>query len=247
MKTTERHDLKHNELTDALSATYVSLEQNRRNVTIGLGVLLAALAVWGGYAFYSSQRDAKAGALLAEALVVTEAQVVPPIAPAEGQAPTPPAPNTYPTEQAKLEAALPKLLAAADAYPATAAGIAARYQAAGVLASLRKPTEARERFQEVVDRDPRGLHGRMARLAVAELDVKAKQYDAAIKTLQELSLDARGDLPIDAVLVQLAQAYAEAGKKAEAQQALQRVTTEFATSPYAADAKKQLEALKAGA
>jgi tetratricopeptide (TPR) repeat protein len=238
MKTTERHELKHNELTDALSATYVTLEQNRRNVTIGLGVLLAVLAIWGGYAFYASQRDAKAGALLAEALVVTEAQVVPPIAPAEGQAPTPPAPNTYPTEQAKLEAALPKLLAAADAYPASAAG---------TLASLGKATEARQRFQEVVDRDPRGLHGRMARLAVAELDVKAKQYDTAIKTLQELSLDARGDLPIDAVLVQLAQAYAQAGKKAEAQQALQRVTTEFATSPYAADARKQLEALKAGA
>jgi TolA-binding protein len=247
MKTTERHELKHNELTDALSATYVSLEQNRKNVTIGVGVLLAVLAVWGGYAFYTSQRDAKAGALLAEALVVTEAQVVPPVAPAEGQPAPPVAPNTYPTEQAKLEAALPKLLAAADAYPASAAGIAARYQAAGTLASLGKATEAHQRFQEVVDRDPRGLHGRMARLAVAELDVKAKRYDAAIKTLQELSLDARGDLPIDAVLVQLAQAYAEAGKKAEAQQALQRVTTEFATSPYAADAKKQLEALKAGA
>jgi tetratricopeptide (TPR) repeat protein len=247
MKTTERHELKHNELTDALTTTYASLEQNRKNITIGLGVVLAVLAVWGGYAFYTSQRDAKAGALLAEALVVTEAQVVPPVAPAAGQPAPTAAPNTYPTEQAKLEAALPKLLAAADAYPGTAAGIAARYQAAGALASLGKATEARQRFQEVVDRDARGLHGRMARLAVAELDVKAKQYDAAIKTLQELSLDARGDLPVDAVLVQLAQAYAQAGKKAEAQQALQRVTTEFATSPYAPDAKRQLEALKGGA
>lgn len=247
MKTSERHDLKHNEIRSALTATYVSLEQNRKNFTIGIGVVLAALAAWGGYALFSSQRDAKAGALLAQALVVTEAQVVPPIAPVDGQAPTPPAPNTYPTEQAKLEAALPKLLAAAEAYPSTAAGIAARYQAAGTLASLGNATEARQRFQEVVDRDPRGLHGRMARLAVAELDVKAKQYDAAIATLQALSLDARGDLPIDAVLVQLARAYAEAGKKAEAQQALQRVATEFASSPYAADARKQLEALKAGA
>jgi tetratricopeptide (TPR) repeat protein len=247
MKTTERHDLKHNELTDALTATYASLEQHRKNITLGLGVLLAVAAAWGSYAFYTSQRDAKAGALLAEALVVTEAQVVPPVAPADGQPAPAAAPNTYPSEQAKLEAALPKLLAAADAYPGTPAGIAARYQAAGVLASLGKLTEARQQFQNVAERDGRGLHGRMARLAVAELDVKTKQYDAAIKTLQELSLDTRGDLPIDAVLVQLAKAYAEAGKKAEAQQALQRVTSEFATSPYAADAKKMLETLKAGA
>ena len=63
----------------------------------------------------------------------------------------------------------------------------------------------------------------------------------------ELSLDARGDLPVDAILVQLAQAYAAAGKKTEAQQALQRVATEFATSPYAADAKKLLETIKGGA
>ena len=247
MKTTERHELKHNELSDALTATYASFEQNRKNLTIGLGVVLAALAIWGSYAFYTSQREARAGALLAEALVVTEAQVVPAIAPAPGQPAPAPSPNSYPTEQAKLEAALPKLLAAADAYPKTDAGIAARYQAAGVLAQLGKSTEARQRFQEVVERDGRGVHGRMARLAVAEIDVKAKQYDAAIKTLQELSLDTRGDIPVDAVLLQLAKAYADAGKKAEAQQALLRVTTEFATSPYAADAKKLLDALKAGA
>lgn len=247
MKTSERHDLKHNELAETLQSTYLRLEQNRRNFTIGAGIVLALLAGGGAYAFYTSQRDARAGALLAEALVISEAQVVAPVAPADGQPAPPPTPNSYPTERAKLEAALPKFLAAADAYPRTDAGIAARYQAAGVLASLGKNAEARQQFQQVVNLDGRGLHGRMARLAVAELDVKAGQHDAAIKTLQELSLDARGDLPIDAILVQLAQAYAAAGKTAEAETALQRVTTEFATSPYAADARKQLEALKAGA
>ena len=44
--------------------------------------------------------------------------------------------GTYATEQAKLEAALPELLKAADAYPNTDAGITARYHAAGVLAGL---------------------------------------------------------------------------------------------------------------
>ena len=44
----------------------------------------------------------------------------------------------------------------------------------------------------------------------------------------------------------VAETYVAAGKRVEAQQALQRVTTEFATSPYAADAKKLLETIKGG-
>ena len=84
----------------------------------------------------------------------------------------------------------------------------------------------------------------MAKLALAQCDVQDKKYDAAIATLRDLSLDAKGDLPVDAILLQLGQAYVAAGKTTEARQAFERVTTEFATSPYAADAKKQLDALK---
>ncbi len=142
---------------------------------------------------------------------------------------------------------MPKYLAAADAYPGTQAGISARYHAAAALTAQGKPADARTQYEAVVAADGRGLYGRMARLGLAELDVKAGKFDPAIATLRELSLDARGDLPVDAILVQLAQAYVAAGKKTEAQQALARVTTEFATSPYAADAKKLLETIKPGA
>jgi len=247
MKTTERHELKHNEVADTLQDTFVRLERNRSALLTGAAVVVAAGIAWGAYAFFTSQRDNKAGALLAQALVVAESQVVPPIAPAPGQAAPPQAPNTFPSDAARLEAAVPKFIAAADAYPGTQAGISARFQAAAGLAALGKTDDARKQFQSVVSADGRGLYGRMARLGLAELDVKAKQFDPAIATLRELSLDARGDLPVDAVLLQLAQAYAAAGKKTEAQQALTRVTTEFATSPYAADARKLLESLKAGA
>src|SRR5690606_11439837 len=150
-------------------------------------------------------------------------------------------------EQAKLEAALPKFLAAADAYPSTSAGIVARYHAATTLAALGRADEARAQYQMVVDRDGRGLYGRMARLGIAQLDLQAGRHDEAIKVLHELSLDVKGDLPVDAVLVHLGEAYLAAGRKAEAQQAFQRVTTEFADSPYASDAQRQLDALKAGA
>ena len=64
--------------------------------------------------------------MLAEAMVIEEARVMPPGPPA-GTTNDPNAiggqlPGTYPTEQAKLEAALPKFQAAADAYPSRDAG-----------------------------------------------------------------------------------------------------------------------------
>ena len=247
MKTTERHELKHNEVADTLQGAYLQLDRNRRTIAAVAGGVLAVAAIWGGYSYLAAQKEAKAGALLAQALVIAEAQVVPPVAPAPGQTAPPAAPGTYPTEAAKLDATVPKYLAAADAYPGTQAGISARYHAAAALTAQGKPADARTQYEAVIAADGRGLYGRMARLGLAELDVKAGKFDPAIATLRELSLDARGDLPVDAVLVQLAQAYVAAGKKTEAQQALARVTTEFATSPYASDAKKLLETIKPGA
>lgn len=247
MKTTERHELKHNEVADTLQGAFFQLEQNRKAILAGVAGLLVVAAVWGGYAYYAAQKEARAGALLAQALVIAEAQVVPAIAPAPGQPAPPVAPGTFTTEAAKLEATLPKLMATADAYPSTQAGISARFQAAAVLMAQGKADQARTQYESVLAADGRGLYGRMSRLGIAELDVKAGKFDPAIATLRELSLDARGDLPVDAILVQLAQTYVAAGKTTEAQQALARVTTEFATSPYAADAKKLLDTIKPGA
>ena len=50
--------------------------------------------------------------------------------------------GSFATEAAKLNAALPKLKAAADAYPDTAAGITARYHYASSLAALGRHDEA---------------------------------------------------------------------------------------------------------
>ena len=68
-----------------------------------------------------------------------------------------------------------KFLAAADAYPDTTAGIAARYHAAATLAALGRQAEARQRYAEVIDRDGRGVYGKMAKLGQAELNVQEKR------------------------------------------------------------------------
>jgi predicted negative regulator of RcsB-dependent stress response len=248
MKTSQRHQLKHNEVTETLQQAYRRLEQNRKVLATVVAAILIVGAGVGATYYYQSMRDSQASGVLAEAMAVADAQVVPPAQGLPGQPPPPPPPaGSYPSDRARMEAALPKFIAVADAYPTTDAGLWARYKAGASLAALDRVSDARAQYQMVLDADGRGLYGRMARLALAQCDLHDKNYDAAINSLRELSLDAKGDLPIDSVLVQLGQAYLAAGKTTEARQAFERVTTEFATSPYAADAKKQLDAIKMGA
>ena len=78
------------------------------------------------------------------------------------------------------------------------------------------------------------------------MQARQKKYEPAINTLKELSTTAKDELPLDGVLMQLGRTYALAGRKAEAVQTYQRLTTEFPSSAYAGDAKKEIDALKAG-
>lgn len=59
-------------------------------------------------------------------------------------------PGTHPDEKAKLEAALPKFQAAADAYPSHDAGLTARYHAAKALVTLGRFDEAVKQYDQVI-------------------------------------------------------------------------------------------------
>jgi TolA-binding protein len=251
MKSIERHRIKEDQFVTTLHDTFDRIEQNRKQLLWGAVAVIVLAAAVGGFMLWRQQTHAKASALLAEALAVAEAPVVPPPPPAgstlnEATPPPPPA-NSFPTEQARSRAALPKFLAAADAYPSTVPGLAARYHAAATLVALSRDAEAEQRYQEVIEKAGRGLYGRMARLGLAEVQVRQKKYDPAINTLKELSTSAKDELPLDGVLMQLGRTYALAGRKAEAVQTYQRLTTEFPTSAYAGDARKELDTLKTGA
>jgi TolA-binding protein len=250
MKSIERHRIKEDQFVATLHETFDRIEQNRTQVlTLGVAFVVLAAAV-GGFLWWRQQTLAKASALLADAMAVAEAPVTPPPPPPgstlDPNTPTPPA-NSYANERARAAAALPKFLAAADAYPSTLPGLAARYHAATTLAALGRDAEAEQRYQEVIARAGSGLYGRVARLGIAEVQARQKKYEPAINTLKELSTTAKDDLPLDGVLMQLGRTYALAGRKAEAVQAYERITTEFPSSVYAGDARKEIDALKTGA
>ena len=253
MKRSERHHLKENALAVAMARFQDLAERWGAALGIAAAVALAAAVLAGGYAWWSERSEAAAGALLAEALVVADAPVVPPPAadPAEGDAdaadepPFAQPPGSYPTIEAKMSASLPKLLEAADAYPGTPAGVTARYRAAAALAALGRHEEAAEQYRQVIDSDPAGVYGRMATLGLASVEMSRGAHDEAIDLLEPSSASTPdAPLPVDGVLMELARAYRLAGRPADARAVFQRIVDEFPTSLYFADAERDLHVLE---
>jgi TolA-binding protein len=245
MKSTERHKIKENEFANTVARTRDIVNERPREVaTIAIAVLAVALAL-GGFFAWKVSRDGKATTLLATALAVTEAPVIAPPPPAPGSAPPVQPAGSFRTDRERLEAAVPVLQRAADAYPDTDAGITARYRLAASLAELGRYTEAEQRYQEVIQKaGARSVYRYTARLGVGEAQLAQGKGDAAVTTFRELSTDANSSLPVDGVLRQLGRAALVAGKKDDATRAFTRVVDEFPQSLYATEAKEQLAGIK---
>lgn len=247
MKSTERHHLKDNELALTLGSVRDFMETRKSAVTTGLAVVAVAVVAALGVMVYRQQTGTRGDAVLAEAMVALNAQVVPAGATAGGvpAAAELGAAGTFSTEEEKLNAALPKLKIAADAYPDSRAGITARYHMAGALAALGRTNEAISAFDEVVTRAGSDtLYGRMARLGKADTQVNAGQVDAAIATWKDLTSQNAAALPMDAILMEMGRAYLRKGDTAEARKTFTQIVDQHADSPYSADARRELENLK---
>ncbi|HZM93458.1 MAG TPA: tetratricopeptide repeat protein [Vicinamibacterales bacterium] len=251
MKRQERHHLKENELIHSIEATRDFVESRKREIGMGVIVVLVIVAVGVGALFYRQRSQSRGVELLAEAMVALNARVVPAGAGTQGTGEDIPASaslgatGSFATEGAKLTAALPKLQAASDAYPDSAAGITARYHLASALAALSRHDEAIKQFDEVIRRAGGGsIYGRMARLGKADTQARAGQVDAAIATWKEMASSTSGEFPVDAILMELARAYAQKGEKEEARKTFSQLIDQHPNSPYTAEARSELEILK---
>lgn len=239
MKRNERHHLKENELVQLASRTREAIDARQREFgAVAIAVILVAVAAIGYYA-WRSRVEGRAGSMLADAVILSEARVGPPPAPG-----TPATGPSFPTEREKYEATAAKFKAVADEYPSSDAGVFARYREGSTQMALGNTKEAAAAYQQVIDRAGSGLYGQMARLGLAEVQAREGQYDSAISTYKGLADNKDGPLPVDGILMQLGRTYLEAGKATEAQQTFNRVVEEFPESPFSGDARKALESLK---
>lgn len=248
MKRTERHHLKENALVHTVQSAREFFEGRQRQITgvlIGLLVVVAAVIA---FQLFRQYRESRGQTLLADAMVALNARVVPAGAGDAGDVPAAAslgATGTFATEEAKLNAAVPKLKAAADAFPDSNAGITARYHLAGALSALGRHQDAIQAFDDVAKRAGNdSLYGRMARLGKADTQAHAGQLDAAIATWKEMTASKSSDVPVDAILMELARAYVQKGNKEEARKTFSQVVDQHPDSPYSAEARAQLENLK---
>lgn len=246
MKSTERHKLKENEFARSVGVARDALATRSRDITRAVIAALVIVAIIAGYSMWRQSRNARAEAALATGLAIFEAPVMPLAAPAPGSPLPVQQPGTFQTETAKYEAALPRLIEAADAYPNTDAGVAARYYAASALASLGRFAEAEQRYREVVDQAGSSIYGRTGRLGLADAQAAQGKYDEAITIYRELSADANSQIPVDGVLMTLGRTYAKAGRADEAARAFSRIVDEFPQSVYAADARRERDQVRKG-
>ena len=245
MKSTERHKLKENDFAHTVARTREMVDQRRNEVMVIVIAVIAVTVVIGGYLTWRTSREGKAQAVLAAALAVSEAPVYTPPPPAPGSPPPIQPPGTYRSERERLDAALPRLQAAADAYPDTEPGITARFHLAAALAELGRFAEAEQRYQEVIQKaGGKSIYRQTAKLGVGEAQLAQGKGDAAITTFKELSTDTTSQLPVDGVLMQLGRAALVAGKSDEATRAFTRVVDEFPQSLYASEAREKLAGLK---
>jgi tetratricopeptide (TPR) repeat protein len=238
MKRAERQRLKQNDLGELTRQAQEAFTSRKRD----LGWIAAAVVVVGaaalGYWAWNQRVQQGAQKLLADAMVVQEARIGPPAAATGGTG------LTFPTERERAQAAFTKFKAAADAYPTTDAGLFARYQEASTQVVLGNPGEAAKAYQIVIDRAGNRLIGQTARLGLAAAHARGGQFDQAITTYKELAQRKDGGLPVDGILMELGRVYREAGRANDAQQTFNRLIEEFPDSPFNADAKRELEALK---
>ncbi len=276
MRREERHHLKQNPLAIALIEARLRLAERGRLVLIGSGFVLASLIAVGGYVSWTQLQERRAGELFAEAMYTLESPVLTPpeepvvaIADPEVDGPaaaatdvvdnpsseTPPSlpadfvqpPGSFPSLEAKLELALPQLVAAADAYPRTQQGLTARYQAAAVLIALERADEAAEEYRRVIDLAGDTLYGQMSRMGLAEALLLIGEPQEAIPLLEGQMISLESLVPVDAVLMRLGHAYQLAGQRGDALAAFNRVVEEFPISMYFTDAQREVENLQQGA
>ena len=248
MKRKERHHLKENELIHTIENLRDVFERRQRDVAIAVIALVVIAAVIVGVMVIRQRNESRGVDLLAEAMVALNVQVVPAgVSGGEDDLPASAslgATGSFSTEEAKLLAALPKLQAAADAYPDSDAGVTARYHLAGAYAALGRHDEAVKEFDDVAARvGADALYGRMARLGKAETQANAGQLDAAIAAWVAMAAVETPDLPVDAILMRLARAYVEKGEPEEARKTLTQVIDQHPNSPYAQTAQSELDAL----
>ncbi|MCC7044723.1 MAG: tetratricopeptide repeat protein [Acidobacteria bacterium] len=239
MDSKHRHELKQNEFAIATMTVADRLAEHRKTILGVVGVVAVLAVIAGGVMAYRTRQANAAGAALGVAMATAEAQVIPaPTLPGATQTP-----GTFPTAQARAEAAIKAFTDVTTAYPGTEAARVASFHLASQLLAGGKAAEAEQAYAALATEDGNTLRGQSAKLGQAEALMALGRTDDALKIYTDLAAVRDGALPADGLLMQLGRASQRAGKTAEARAAFQRVVDEFPESGFVPAAQQQIAAM----
>ena len=236
MKSQERHKLKENDSRRRWRTRATALETRRRDHHLGLvGRRSRCSRSSAGTPGGGSRATGRATDLLASALAVYEAPVVPPAAPAPGS----PAPRAAARHVPDASRRSSKRRCRSSSRPPTVSEHRRRHHRALSTPPASSPRSAAtpKRSRSIRKSSRR----RAARIYGAHGAARARRRAARAGQVRHRDRHLHGaraatrtsQLPLDGVLMQLGRACARAGKKEEAVRAFTRVVDEFPQSMYA--------------
>lgn len=214
-----RKELKHDKIRESFEHGAEAVYSHSQVVGILVAVVLAIVIGYAGWKFYSDRQTLKASADLDDAMKTYNARIGLTNSSAES------GDISFPSEQARAEAVLPKFTATADKYPHTNPGRLARYYQALTLEDLERHNQALEELKKIGSGSDKELAA-MAQYQTANIYARTGKTDDAVKIYRTLAEQRSVFVPRPLVLVELADLLRQTNP-AEASNLYQQIKKEF--------------------
>lgn len=220
----DRRELRTDDFAVALENNVQFVNSHRSQFIRYGAVAIAVIAIAVGIYFYRSYQHDVRQEKLGEAIEIQETGV---------QAGVTPGPLSFPTDQAKRDAANKAFTDVATTYSGSAEGWTAEYYLACIAADAGKVDEARKRYQQVADNGNKQFSS-LAKLALSDINFQEGKASEGEKLLKDLIASPTVFVSKDQSTIELARYYAAHNRASEARALLQpMVSTQNASSQAA--------------
>lgn len=240
MKKSERHQIKRDELVNALEKGTFYVESHARRIgTVTVGLVVLAATVFGVWTWWAG-REEKASFLLGQIIQTYRASVT---ASLEAVQQATAGARTFASTAAKDEEVVRLADEILDRYGSSRSTPKALYYKGLALAGLERVGEADKVLQDLLAKYPGDFLAPLARYELAHLKESAGNPSEALIQYQALSEETRGFFPKEEGLMGVARCQEALGRKSEALKTYRRIVSEFPESDYQFEAKKKVEEL----
>jgi len=230
-----RKELKQDEVRERVAEAVRSVKIHGREALYMVVIVLAVAGIAFAWYFYERNQQENAQNLLGQAMEKFNAPVA---VQADPNLPKPA--YNFLSETQKYTEARKDFENVYSKYGNTPAADMARYMAGICSFYLKDNTKAEQYLKQSSKTSDRNILYYQSRLALADLYSKSKRYDEAIKVLNEALNRPKPQVPLEYVLMQLAETYEKAGKNKEARDTYQKIANDYKDSPISFQAQQKL-------